>query len=161
MSKVTKEIQKNHIPLSEWDIFPWSKEMYEQHELDFQKILVEYREMRIKYNDDARMARWRWIESKGGMKMVVDIYGILQPHAVEEKYFYLSNMFERFDDWLSFQEKKAMSQEARSETIRSIFSGTKKPSLSIPQIIKEGSDRDVIYENTKIDEVTEHALNNF
>ncbi len=161
MSKIQKEQQKAFLPLSDWDIFPWTQDMYQKHENEFKVILGEYRAMRIKHNDDAKMARWRWIESKGGMRMVEDIYGILQPHVFVDKYPHFSNMFERFDDWLSFQEKRNMAHEVRGQMIRSIFTGMKKPSMSIPQGVRDGSERDVANEEQKIDDMTKDALNNF
>lgn len=157
MTKIIKKEQDvARLPISDWDIFPWSKEMYERHESDFQRILLEYRAMRVKYNDDARMARWRWIESYGGLKMILDNYGILQPNVSAERYQHYSDMFERFDDWLSFKEKREMSVEEQKTKIDAMKSGIKPVNFSIPKKIIEGMERDI-----SNDEITQDALDNF
>ena len=151
MSKIKKE-QNTYIPLTDWDVSPWSKEMYDRHEVELKKIHQEYKALKHAFNNDARMARWRWIERRGGLVMRLDNFGTLQPYIREDKYVHLSNMFDKFTEWLSFKEKKEISQEERSLVVREIFTGMKKPTMKVPvNIIAESNEEEMIKD----------ALNNF
>lgn len=156
MSKLKSQQEIKRLPLSDWDIFPWPKEMYQKHEEDFKFILKEYREIKSKCGNDATYARWKWIEMKGGVSIRKNDYGIDEIFVNQSNYGRYSGMFDRFDDWLSFKEKGSMSETERGDKIKSIFFGIKKPTMLIPQNVKNRSDEDI-----SIEEMKENALNNF
>ena len=156
MSKLQNQKEIARLPLSDWDIFPWSKEMYQRHEQEFQNILKEYREIKAINGGNAIMARNVWTERKGGIVIIDDT----EIHATL-KYQTISNTFDRFSEWLSFKEKREMTPEQMKAKIDEIKVGMKKADFSIPKEVMAGAERDVSTEEMKLDDITQHALNNF
>lgn len=143
------------LPLSDWDIFPWTKEMYQRHAVELQKILLEYREIK-NLNDNAIMARYVWLEKKGAVILYKKEDGGFDVNIVIEKYPHFSNMFSVFDDWLSRKERIELTNEQARAKIEGIRAGMKTVDFSIPKSILDGAERDV-----SNDEMTQDALNNF
>jgi len=152
-------------PLSDWDIYPWDNEMYKKHESDFKKILMEYREQKMFCNNDTKMARWRWIENKSGMSIKKDEFGFYIPNVIVSKYQNISNMFERFNDWLSFREKIENTPEQlhskRSAIINDIKSIMGRTDFSISKNIIDSAKIEAEYQNENHDDIIQHALDNF
>lgn len=138
MSKIKKENKDTLADFkTDWEIYLWGKALYDKHESEFKVWIGEYRALRKVYNDDARMARWRWIEKHGGLVMRLDNFGKLYPSVFAERYAEIFAQFDRMDDWLSFQEKKTMTPETRLGKIRGIFADAPKISMAISEEIKK------------------------
>lgn len=156
MSKVQKQSIVSNMIFSDWDISPWNKETYEKHEKDFQNILIEYTNLKKNNENNSITARWKWLESKGAIKLVMGTNQTVSPHAIVDKFQHFSNMFDRFSDWLSFKERRELSIEEQQKRRDEIKSGVKKIDFSIPKSIMEGMERDI-----SNDEMTQNALSNF
>lgn len=159
MGKIKKE-EIVKLPQSVWEKDYWNEWDYKAHEEDFKKIYGEYKNLRKIYDDDARMARWRWIESKGGLIMKSEKIGdkFVDIPYKKETYNYYANMFSKFDDWLYFKEQKENTPEQLQAMKNKIFEGVQKIDFSIPKSIRERANIEV--QNVE-DEMTKDALDNF
>src|SRR5690242_5485839 len=118
MPKITKEQEQYFLPKSDWELDYWTKNLYDKHASEFKIWIDEYHRLREAYGDDTRMARWRWLEIKGGVCMKYDSKRSISPAAILEKYPTVSAMFDRMMEWVSFKEKMTLTTELRKEEIK-------------------------------------------
>ncbi len=144
--------QQTHTPFTDWDIFPWSKEMYQKYESDFQIILKEYRDLKAINGNNAILARKVWLERKGGT--IINNNEIM----CREKYQHFSNMFSHFSEWLSFQERKNMSEEQIRTKIDGLKFDIKKLDFSITRPIIQTEKQK---QEDTIDPIIQDALDKF
>ena len=99
MSKVQKDKTQEPTHVSHWEEL-WEEADYREHEVEFQKMLIKYRELREKCQGNPIEARWRWLEKQGAVKIVKT--GIqVRPNC----YAMYDAQFGKFTEWLSRQEK--------------------------------------------------------
>lgn len=105
LQKISQTVQS--LPKSDWEKEMWNAEDYKRHQKDFETILGEYRNI-TDFCYSAIMARWYWLELKGAVKLRwFENHlgeGYIEPF-VRRTYTYYSNMFSKFNEWLSFGEK--------------------------------------------------------
>lgn len=141
MSKIKKEIIVNTTPKDDWDMDFWTVDMFKRHESDFQRILVEYKNLKENYFDEIR---FRWLESKNAVSINKDGVSV-----IVSKYSRYSNMFAQFTNWLYYKEKMENTPEKLSEmknAIKPLFTGT---DFGIPKSIMEGMNRDLEFDKIK------------
>lgn len=144
MPKLQKEEIK-WIPPTDWDNPEWTKEMYRIHEKDFQEIYREFKEI---IPNPKIQTRSLWLEKKGAIRIYSEGEGYKYSTA-EDKYNLFSNKWSRFNDWLSFREKREMSSDEIRGKIVKLKSEMKPIDFSLPKDILEGAERDVQVEEGK------------
>ena len=116
------------LPVSDWDIEPWTQGLYKKHEADFKEIQKEYRYISSKC-PSAIMARWYWLQNKGAVKIEwrwSSHAGWKYPDFIvrPDKYQKYSNMFSRYCEWTSFEERR--TAEVAGISMNEIMADTTK-----------------------------------
>ncbi len=82
----------------------WSYNDYQDHNAEFEKMLIEYNEIRKQHEDSAVISRMVWLERQGAVKLV-DIGDRPEP-LVRSNYTMYAAKFDRFTEWCAFRDKK-------------------------------------------------------
>lgn len=128
---------KQMLPVSDWDKNLWTKDDYRKHEDEFKKTLLEYREFRT--IDGPIDARWKWLESKDAVSLDYS-KGYIEASLNQYSYRLFSNMFDRFTEWLCFNEiRDGIQLESLQKTLDK-SNIARMPELIENEIIKSALD---------------------
>jgi|ERR1035437_5090926 hypothetical protein len=97
-----KNYTQENVPVSHKSHYEqtWTAQDFGEHDKEFKDMLIEYRELRRLNGDDPLLARRQWLQKNKALK--VKGYDIV---VNPEKYPMMSAMFDKFTEWMSFQEK--------------------------------------------------------
>jgi hypothetical protein len=148
MAKITKE-PIAYLPKSDWEIEPWTREMYIKNERELEQIHREYQSIRH-LNPSPIRSRWEWLERKGAVRLNPGNEIV----AVYDKFNLYARMFDVYSSWLCFKERTALDPDQRKEEIRKILGelaqSLKNSKFGIPQDLRDRAQSDLEYDQDKI-----------
>lgn len=118
---------KPSVPRSRYEE-QWSTQDYRDNEPEFKQMAVEMKECLDHEHGSVVMARWLWLEKQKAVKLTA-VNGIFEP-MVRQNYAMMSAKYDRFTEWLYFQEKKDPTYKAMVD--KAIRVGKSKIGKSIP-----------------------------
>ena len=134
MSKFQKDQPKKIVSHYEES---WTASDYQEHEHEFKNMLIEYRNIKKQCGDSALRAQTEWLKQKGAIIIKDgDIF-------VKENYGMYTSMFDKFCQWLSFQEKR---DKVELPSLQSLIGKTANlvDAFKIPKTIRDEANEDII-----------------
>ena len=149
-----KQQEKTPRVLTVWDSnYSWTGKDYQDHEIDFKKIDEEMKPI-IEKTYSAIMCRWFWLQSKGAVRLVFQGDSGNFEQFMKREYEKYSNIYSRWSERNSFNEKIISQQTGIPLTLPDIKRDLEKmaKSFSIPQDFGQ---------HDELSEFVNEATNNF